>query len=93
MTMTSINRKFLERTWGALAGTPDRIGFRWCGIRWMEARPQGAVLDREELWEPRYETREEAYLAFVETRHVGTNCSLTLKRAPFVSTGLGSGAP
>lgn len=80
--------EFLARTHDVLRTTSPEVGFSWCGIRWLRrVAGEGYVLEREERWEPRYPSREAAYLAFLQNRRVGTNCGLTVKRRAFERIG------
>lgn len=79
--------EFLALTRATLEGSGAEVGLSWSGIRWIRRTQQGDVLEREERWEPRYASREQAYLAFLANRHVGTNCGLTVKRATFLRLG------
>ncbi len=79
---------FLEETYLTLEGAPENVGFGWCGIRWLQDTFQGEKLIKEELWQPQFDNREQAYLSFLQSRRIGTNCGLTFRRSVFESVGL-----
>jgi len=72
--------RFLERTYETLAHAPQEVGFTWCGVRWVEPRAGGTESTRDEVWTPTYPSREEAYLGFLRSRRIGTNCGLAFRR-------------
>lgn len=71
---------FLQATHRTISGAPQEVAMSWCGVRWVRDRPAATphVL-REEVWQPRYSSRHAAYLAFLRSRKIGTNCGIALR--------------
>lgn len=78
---------FLARTREVLAEAPPEVALTWCGVRWVRDSPRGVETIREELWQPRFAGREEAYLGFLRNRRIGTNCGLAIRRDAFDAAG------
>jgi len=79
--------RFLERTHAMFSGAPPGVGFAWCGVRWVEHRPGGDTVERDELWQPSFPDREAAYLGFLRSRRIGTNCGLAFRRSAIEEVG------
>ncbi len=79
---------FLAETHRAFSLAPPSVGLSWCGIRSVEMTPTGEKNRGERLWQPAYASREQAYLAFLHSRRIGTNCGVTVRRACFETVGL-----
>lgn len=78
---------FLARTREVVSAAPEDVALTWCGVRWVRDRPEGLKHLRDELWQPRYASRDEAYLGFLRNRGVGTNCGLAVRRDAFFAIG------
>lgn len=79
---------YLQRMHVAFGGSPQDVGLAWPGVRWVEDVPGGGeTFLRDELWQPRFASKEAAYLGFLESRQIGTNCGLCFRRAVFEAVG------
>jgi len=73
----------------AFEGASSEVGFGWCGGRWLTYTSAGPIVTREGTWQPPpFQDREEAYLSFVRSRHIGTNCGLAFRKSCFSTVGL-----
>lgn len=78
--------QFASTVIDAFENDPE-AGFGWTGVRWVNDEGSRYRVLREEIWNPRYADREEAYLAFLKNRRVGTNCGLTVRADLFDRVG------
>lgn len=72
--------EFLELTAEALERTENNIGFSWTGVRYLQNN-----LKNEFIWVP--QKRENPYLTFLHSLHIGTNSGVTFKKEVFENTG------
>jgi glycosyltransferase involved in cell wall biosynthesis len=79
---------FLEQVETAFAAALPEVGFGWCGVLMVRDVQDGQEVVSETLWRPSFSTREEAYLHFLGSRRIGTNCGLTVRSSCFDSVGL-----
>jgi len=79
---------FLSKMYAAFEAANEAVGLGWCGISVVEDSYTGSVLVSEGAWRPKYENREHAYLSFMQTRRIGTNCGITIRRTCFETVGL-----
>lgn len=79
---------FLAKMYGALDAAPETAGFAWCGVYNVEDTPVGEKRLGEELWQPRYDNREHAYLSFLRSRRISAHNGLTVRRSCFDAVGL-----
>lgn len=79
---------FLEETKQILEIAPEDVGFCWCGTRWIKNSSNGEQILSEYVWQPTFKDRKQAYLAFLKSRRIGTNCGLTIRRCCFDVIGM-----
>jgi glycosyltransferase involved in cell wall biosynthesis len=73
---------FLERMAGAFQGAGPEVGFGWCGTRTVRSAEDGREdVIREDVWTPRYASREEAHMSILRSRRIGTNAGFTIHRS------------
>jgi glycosyltransferase involved in cell wall biosynthesis len=68
-------------------GSPESIGFSWGGIRWIKDADGEELVLREEMWQPKFQNREHAYLSFLKSRRIG-NSGLVVRKSCFDEVGL-----
>lgn len=80
--------EFLEKTYIRLVSTTDEVGFAWCGYLLVKLSidNQENVIGQE-LWQPKFQDRTDAYLSFLKSRKIGTGCGLTIRRSCFDKVG------
>lgn len=79
---------FLEETKKVYDGEND-VGFTWCYARVVRDVPGGEEkIISEGGWRPEFSTKEEAYLSFLKSRRLGTNCGIAVRRECFDKSGL-----
>jgi glycosyltransferase involved in cell wall biosynthesis len=79
---------FLEETRLAFETASEDVGLAWSGVQTVKDTPEGEVCLKEEVWQPRFESREQAYLSFLRSRRIGTGCGITVRRGCFEVVGL-----
>ena len=79
---------FLEETHSVFETTSENVGLAWSGVRTVKDTPEGELFLTEELWQPKFESREQAYLSFLRSRRIGTGCGITIRQACFDVVGL-----
>jgi glycosyltransferase involved in cell wall biosynthesis len=79
---------FLEESARVLQSQPDSVGFSWSGIQKVKEENEKEVVVEERIWMPTYRNREDAYVSFLRSRRVGTDCGLVVKRSCFDVVGL-----
>jgi glycosyltransferase involved in cell wall biosynthesis len=79
---------FLEKSYQRLKDAPPSVGFAWCGTRRVRDDASGEQVLLEETWQPTFQNREDAYLSFLQSRRVGTDCGLTVRRICFEAIGM-----
>jgi len=80
--------QFLAETYQAFEESPTEVGFGWCGVQVVEDKPNGEVFVQEDNWRPDIQSLENAYLSFLRSRRIGTNCGITVRRSCFETVGL-----
>lgn len=75
---------FLAETHRALEPAPATVGFAWGGVRWVRDTSVGEVVINDKLWQPQFEDRGQAYLAFLRPT-LGTGWGVTIRRRCFGS--------
>jgi glycosyltransferase involved in cell wall biosynthesis len=78
---------YLESMHAALLGAPGEVGFAWGGTCVVDDRT-GQAVPPEPAWQPHFATREQAYLGFLLSRHVGSGCGLAVRRSCLFEAGL-----
>lgn len=73
--------RFLERMHDAFETSSERVGLGWCGTRTVMDTEAGEIVLKENIWQPRFESREEAYLSFLGSRQIGTGCGIVVRAA------------
>jgi glycosyltransferase involved in cell wall biosynthesis len=71
---------YLEESFKSIRSTGPEVGFIWTGVRYNE---KGKSTDF--IWKPT--KRENPYLTFLHTLHIGTNSGITFKRTVFDTCG------
>lgn len=79
---------FLGKTYAYLRNAPNSIGFSWCGTEHVLDTQFGEQVLSQETWQPSFDNREDAYLSFLQSRKIGTNCGITIRRSCFDSIGM-----
>jgi len=79
---------FLEATRRAFDATPQNVGLSWCGVRYIINTAEGERVLREGVWQPKFDSREQAYLAFLRARRVGLGFGVTIRKTCFDAVGL-----
>jgi glycosyltransferase involved in cell wall biosynthesis len=80
--------RFLEaaaQTWRAASTS---IGITWCRRQIVMETNNELTIVREEIWIPKFHSREDAYCSFLRTRRIGTADGLTVRRTVFDNIGL-----
>jgi GT2 family glycosyltransferase len=72
----------------AFTGAANTVGLGWCGTCFVRDSDQGEQFVSEQVWQPHYASREEAYLSFLHSRHIGTNCGVMIRKLCFDKVGL-----
>ena len=80
--------RFLEETHQAFEKASEQTGFTWCGATLVKDTPEGETELGNELWQPQFRDREQAYLSFLHFRRIGTDRGLTVRKSCFDSVGL-----
>ncbi|GIV76554.1 MAG: hypothetical protein KatS3mg050_0948 [Litorilinea sp.] len=80
--------EFLAETRQHLETASEEAGFSWCGVRVVQDGGQGERTIGEGVWRPAFQDREHAYLSFLRSRRIGTNCGLCVRRDCFDVVGL-----
>jgi len=78
---------FLRATADVLESASEQVGLAWCGVRFVTGRSAEDTVS-EEIWQPRFKSREHAYLSFLRSRRVGTSCGLTVRRQSILDVGM-----
>ncbi|MGI0107070.1 glycosyltransferase family 2 protein [Salinimicrobium sp. WS361] len=72
--------EFLEETFKGLSTAESSVGFSWTGVRYFEAGKSS-----ENIWQPL--RKENAYITFLHSLHIGTNSGITFKKEIFERVG------
>jgi glycosyltransferase involved in cell wall biosynthesis len=78
---------YLDAMHHLLEDAPPSVGFAWSGVRRLRDTPQGAVVESEQYWDPRFADRRAAFRGFVAGRRVGSGCGLVVRRSSFLAAG------
>lgn len=79
---------YLAKMFDALEAASAIVGFAWCGVYNIDDTSTGERGLGEELWQPRYDNREHAYLSFLRSRRISAHNGLTVRRSCFDVVGL-----
>jgi glycosyltransferase involved in cell wall biosynthesis len=79
---------FLEAAAQIWQQASPSIGLTWCGREMVCESSGGPIVLAEDVWMPKFDSLEEAYLAFLNTRQIGTADGLTVRRTVFDCIGL-----
>ena len=80
--------EFLEEMYGAFEAASEHAGVGWCGRRYVKETLEGNSILKDSLWNPTFDSREEAFLSFLQSRKVGGASGITVRRSSVISEGM-----
>jgi glycosyltransferase involved in cell wall biosynthesis len=80
--------QFLEETYQHFTTASEQVGLSWCGLRRVEDTSSGEQVLSDDVWQPKFKSREHAHLSFLRSRRIGTNSGICIRKSCFDSIGL-----
>ena len=77
----------LEQVNQAVEQATEDVGFLWCGLQRIREHEGGRETVRQEVWNPVFGSREEAYRCFLKNRHFGSCSGFGVKVSAYWAVG------